>query len=71
MKNNNTHLTPAQWLLVAGGASAVIGTAVFIFDERIGNSVIRYFMDGTRVSDQDLQTLFHEDITHANEMYHD
>ena len=43
---NNTHLTPAQWLLVAGGASAVIGTAVFVFDERIGNSVIRYFMDG-------------------------
>ena len=42
---NNTHLTPAQWLLVAGGASAVIGTAVFIFDERIGNSAIRYFME--------------------------
>ena len=67
---NKTHLTPAQWLLVAGGASAVIGTAVFIFDEHIGNSVIRYFTDGTRVSDQDLR-IFHEDITHPNEMYHD
>ena len=50
----NTHLTPAQWLLVAGGASAVIGTAVFIFDERISNSVIRYFMDETRVSDRSI-----------------
>ena len=68
---NNTHLTPAQWLLVAGGAIAVIGTAVFIFDELIGNNVIRYFMNETRVSDQDPQILFHENTTHANEMYRD
>ena len=40
--------------VVAGGASAVIGTAVFIFDERIGNSVIRYFMDETHVSDRSI-----------------
>ena len=51
----NTHLTPAQWLLVAGGASAVIGTAVFIFDERIGNSVIRYFMNEAHASDRSIQ----------------
>ena len=41
---NDTHLAPAQWLLVAGGAGAVLGAAVFVFDERMGNRVIRYFM---------------------------